>query len=54
MSCHYSHLSPEYLAEWRDSNPDTPQPPEKIPDEVLDNLVASRSLNLAWWCADQL
>ncbi|KAK0620909.1 thimet oligopeptidase [Immersiella caudata] len=54
MSCHYSKLGPEYLAQWRQANPDAPDPPEKIPDEMVDSLVASRSLNQGWWTGDQL
>jgi metallopeptidase MepB len=54
LSCHYSKLSPENLAQWREANPEAPDPQEKIPDEMVDSLIASRSLNQGWWIGDQL
>ncbi|WYZ39755.1 hypothetical protein EsH8_IV_000096 [Colletotrichum jinshuiense] len=54
MSCHYTKLSTEYLAEWRRINPGQSDPSERIPDELLDPLVRSRSLNRALWFLRQL
>lgn len=54
MSCHYSHLNPEYQVLWQAEHPGQAAPPEKIPDDLLDSLVASRSLNRALWFLRQL
>jgi len=54
MSCHYTKVSLEYLAEWRRENPGRDSPPEEIPDELLDPLVRSRTVNRALWFLRQL
>ena len=45
LSCHYSTLSPEYLAEWQSVSSDEEKPSEKIPDEMIDNLVRTKHVN---------
>ena len=45
LSQHYSSLSDEYLAAWKESAKDEPQPPEKIPDELIDNIIKSKHVN---------
>lgn len=43
MSKHYSYLAPDYLAAWEVQNSGEPQPPERIPDELLAKLLNSGS-----------
>ena len=54
MSCHYSRLSPQHREAWQAEHPRQAVPPETIPDDLLDGLVASRSLNRALWFLRQL
>lgn len=54
MSCHYTKLDPQYMAKWQVENPGVPCPPEKLSDELLQNLVKSRAVNRALWFLDQL
>lgn len=54
MSCHYTKLDPRYLSTWQQKHSGTPEPPEKMPDDMLDRLIATRSLNLALGYAYQL
>lgn len=54
MSCHYTKVSPEFMAEWHRENPGRDSPPEKLPDELLDPLVKSRSVSRALWFLRQL
>lgn len=45
---HYSYLSEDYLQAWKMSNSgDGPQPPEKMPNSMLESLVASKNVNQA-------
>ncbi|KAK4032612.1 MepB [Parachaetomium inaequale] len=39
MSKHYTYLAPEYLAVWQAKNDGQPQPPEQLPDELLESIV---------------
>ena len=54
MSCHYTALDPEYLRVWHEKHPEADAPPDKIPDELLDSLIASRSLRQGWKTSDLL
>lgn len=54
MSFHYSHLSPKHQELWQAEHPGETTPPETIPDDLLDSLVASRTLNRALWFLRQL
>jgi len=45
ISCHYTSLKPEYLAQWRADNADlgtNAEPPEEIPDEVIERICEER------------
>lgn len=43
MSCHYTTLDPGYLEGWLEKHPGEPTPPQTIPDDLLDSLVAGRN-----------
>ena len=45
MSCHYTTLKSEYLAEWKaqEQNHGKPHPPVKIPDHVLEGIIRPRN-----------
>ncbi|KAI4604392.1 hypothetical protein KJ359_000530 [Pestalotiopsis sp. 9143b] len=45
LSRHYTTLDVKYLDQWRKNNPGKPDPPESIPDELVQALVRSRWLN---------
>lgn len=54
LSKHYSALSPEYLAGWKEQAHGKPQPPENIPDEVIENLIRTKHVNDALFNLRQL
>ena len=54
LSKHYSTLSPEYLAAWKENAGDKPQPSETIPDELIDNLIRTKHVNDALFNLRQL
>ncbi|KAF5865207.1 hypothetical protein ETB97_004787 [Aspergillus alliaceus] len=39
LSCHYTHLSPEYRKQWAQTNNATTQPPETIPETFIQSLI---------------
>lgn len=39
MSKHYTYLAPEYLTAWQATNDGQPQPPEQLPDDLLERIV---------------
>lgn len=45
LSHHYSSLSPEYETAWRDQAQGQSKPDEKIPDELIANLVKTKHVN---------
>lgn len=46
LSHHYSSLSPAYEAAWKEqSKENTPKPDEKLPDELIDNLIKTKHVN---------
>ncbi|KAH8587442.1 metallopeptidase MepB [Bisporella sp. PMI_857] len=45
LSRHYSFLSPEYLESWKAQSNADPQPPERIPDEIIESLVGAKHAN---------
>ena len=48
MSQHYSYLSIEYKESWLRSNPGAlEQPPERLPDTLIDGIVHSKAVNQA-------
>lgn len=42
LSKHYSYLSPETYKSWEESSPGTAQPPEQIPDEMIDSMIRAK------------
>lgn len=47
MSCHYTRVGPDCLQRWRAQHPGTTPPAKQIPEELLDQLIASRNVNKA-------
>ena len=45
LSHHYSTLSDDYLTAWKETAKDAPQPPEKIPDDLINNIIKSKHVN---------
>lgn len=45
LSCHYTTLDANYLKNWESKNPGAPEPPEKIPDILVENIVKRRFFN---------
>ena len=45
LSHHYSLLSPEYEAAWREQTKGQSKPDEKIPDELIENLIKTKHVN---------
>ncbi|PYI05624.1 zincin [Aspergillus sclerotiicarbonarius CBS 121057] len=54
ISRHYTTLNPNYLAKWRNQNPGLPDPPEKIHNESVDNLVKYRYWGRGLYHLEQL
>jgi metallopeptidase MepB len=54
LSHHYSTLSPEYLETWKASNPGQSAPSEKIPDELIENLIKTKHVNEGLFTLRQL
>ena len=55
LSHHYSWLSPEYEAAWREqSGKDQPQPEKQLPDELIENLIKTKHVNDALFNLRQL
>ncbi|KGO65618.1 Peptidase M3A/M3B [Penicillium expansum] len=46
LSCHYTTLDENYLADWRKQHPSEPDPPRKIPEGLVENLVKHRSISI--------
>ncbi|GKZ22041.1 hypothetical protein AbraIFM66951_007236 [Aspergillus brasiliensis] len=45
LSCHYTALEDNYLTEWRKQHPESPDPPKKVPGDLVDRLIKHRYLN---------
>jgi metallopeptidase MepB len=54
MSCHYTSIDPKYLEAWKEAHPGSILPPEKIPDELLKNLLDQRSISRLLQCLKEL
>ncbi|KAL1987257.1 hypothetical protein VTN96DRAFT_4285 [Rasamsonia emersonii] len=55
LSQHYSTLSPEYFKSWEEQAPiGAAKPPEKIPDELIENLIRTKHVNDALFNLRQL
>jgi metallopeptidase MepB len=47
-------MDPRYLEEWRSQHPGAPDPPEKMPDDMIESIMKSRNLNRSLVYLDQL
>ncbi|KAG6362310.1 hypothetical protein INS49_010540 [Diaporthe citri] len=47
MSCHYTGVEPDCIERWKAQHPGISLPAEKIPEELLDQLIGSGDLNKA-------
>ncbi|KAM3530449.1 hypothetical protein MY4038_004903 [Beauveria bassiana] len=47
LSCNYTKLDSKYLQQWRQDNPNSPDPAEKIDDDTLDRIIRIRNINRA-------
>ena len=55
LSHHYSWLSPEYEAAWREqAGKEQPQPEKQVPDELIENLIKTKHVNDALFNLRQL
>ncbi|KAJ6022237.1 peptidase family M3 [Penicillium herquei] len=54
LSCHYTTLDENYLADWRTHHPAEPDPPKTIPDELIDNVIKHRYFNAGLYYLDQV
>lgn len=55
LSQHYSSLSPEYEAAWREAQTsEKKKPEEKLPDEMIENLIRTKHVNDALFNLRQL
>ena len=55
LSHHYSWLSPEYEAAWREqAGKDQPKPEKQLPDELIENLIKTKHVNDALFNLRQL
>ena len=54
LSCHYSSLSPEYEAAWKEQAKGESKPDAKLPDELIENLIKTKHVNDALFNLRQL
>lgn len=54
QSFHFSKLSPQYKEQWHETHVGEAEPPTQVPDDLLENLVRGRKLNLTMWYLHQL
>lgn len=54
LSHHYSSLSPEYEAAWREQAKGQTKPDAKLPDELISNLIKTKHVNDALFNLRQL
>lgn len=54
LSCHYTTLDKSYLTEWRTKHLGEPDPPQEIPDNLVDNLIRCRYFNRGLYHLRQL
>ncbi|KAJ9669644.1 metalloendopeptidase [Coniosporium apollinis] len=54
LSHHYSYTSPEYKAAYEESATSTDKPEERIPDELISNLIKAKHVNDALFNLRQL
>ncbi|KAI1076405.1 hypothetical protein F5B20DRAFT_584314 [Whalleya microplaca] len=53
MSLHFTGLNPSYMEKWQATNPGQ-VPTERIPDEMLEKIRKSRSLDKSLWFLYQI
>jgi metallopeptidase MepB len=54
LSQHWSYLSPEYAAAWSETANGKAKPEEKIPDELISNIIKTKHVNDALFNLRQL
>ena len=54
MSRHYSYLSPEYYEVWKKSSEDKPQPPEVLPDAMINSMIGNRYMGATIHLLEQM
>jgi metallopeptidase MepB len=55
LSKHYSFISPDYMEAWKEAAGDgAKEPEERIPDELINNLIRTKNLNGALFNLRQL
>ena len=54
LSRHYSYLSAEYYKQWSEQAEGEAQPPEQMPDSMIENLIAAKNVNGALFNLRQL
>lgn len=55
LSKHYSTISPEYFEAWKDAaTEDSAKPSERIPDDLVSNLIKTKNMNGALFNLRQL
>ncbi|KAL3472618.1 peptidase family M3-domain-containing protein [Aspergillus californicus] len=54
LSKHYSTLSSDYLAAWKEQNKGQAEPSDQIPDEVIANIIRTKHVNAALFNLRQL
>ena len=54
LSHHYSYLSSEYEASWQEHSSGGPRPEERLPDDLIDNLIRTKHVNDALFNLRQL
>ncbi len=54
LSQHYSYLSSEYAQTWKEQSEKDERPSEKIPDELISNLIKTKHVNDALFNLRQL
>ncbi|KAL4879205.1 peptidase family M3-domain-containing protein [Aspergillus karnatakaensis] len=54
LSKHYSTLSSDYLTAWKEQNKGQTEPSERIPDDVIANIIRTKHVNAALFNLRQL
>lgn len=54
LSQHYSTLSSEHLAAWKENASGQTPPPERLPDDLINNLIRTKHVNGALFNLRQL
>jgi metallopeptidase MepB len=54
LSKHYSYLTAEYKASFEEEGSSNPQPPETIPDDLIDSIIKTKHVNDALFNLRQL